>query len=308
MLVGTKTADDAAVWRLSEDTALVQTVDYITPIVDDPFDYGAIAAANSVSDVYAMGAKPLFALNVVGFPQGCLPLSVLRDILRGGMEKMAEAGVPTIGGHTVDDAEPKYGLSVTGVVHPDRVWTNAGAQPGDALILTKPLGSGIITTAAKRGEAPDDVLRAAVEAMSTLNDVAAEVGAGFDIHACTDITGFGFLGHLHEMTTGSGVGARVELSQVPLLPHAAELAAQDMAPGGTHRNREALAEAARWGRGVSEEEQLILCDAQTSGGLLLAVAPSDSTALMLAMGDAGGNGWRVGEILDDPSGRIEIAA
>lgn len=308
MLVGTKTADDAAVWRLSEDTALVQTVDYITPIVDDPFDYGAIAAANSVSDVYAMGAKPLFALNVVGFPQGCLPLSVLRDILRGGMEKMAEAGVPTIGGHTVDDAEPKYGLSVTGVVHPDRVWTNAGAQPGDALILTKPLGSGIITTAAKRGEAPDDVLRAAVAAMSTLNDVAAEVGAGFDIHACTDITGFGFLGHLHEMTTGSGVGARVELSQVPLLPHAAELAAQDMAPGGTHRNREALAEAARWGRGVSEEEQLILCDAQTSGGLLLAVAPSDSTALMLAMGDAGGNGWRVGEILDDPSGRIEIAA
>jgi len=284
----------------------VETIDYITPIVDDPHDYGTIAAANSISDIYAMGARPLFALNLVGFPLGCLSLTVLRDVLRGGAAKMAEAGIPIIGGHTVNDPEPKYGLAVTGVVHPGRVWTNAGARLGDRLVLTKPLGSGVITTAAKREQAPEGALAEAVAVMATLNKTAAEIGARHDIHACTDVTGFGFLGHLHEMTAGSGVGAVLRCSAVPLLSHALELAAEGFAPGGTHRNRDALGDAVRWAPGIGEAQQLVLYDAQTSGGLLFALPASDAQALVAALRAAGIAAAEVGETVPGPGGEIEV--
>jgi selenide,water dikinase len=285
---------------------LVQTVDYFTPIVDDPYQFGQIAAANSLSDIYAMGARPLFALNLVGFPAS-LPLDILTDILCGGADKAREAGIAIVGGHTIDDPEPKYGLVVTGVVEPDRVYTNAAAQVGDVLFLTKPLGIGIISTAIKRDLASPDLIQRAVEVMATLNAAAAEAMATVGAHACTDVTGFGLLGHLHEMTAGSGVGAVVRLSQVPVLPEVWALAEQGVVPGGTRRNREFLEKEVLWDEALTPAQQIVLCDAQTSGGLLIAVPPERAATLREALRAAGTlAAAEIGTIVDDPTSRIQV--
>lgn len=273
VLVGTDTADDAGVYRLSDSLALVQTVDFFTPVVDDPYSYGLISAANSLSDVYAMGGRPISALNIAGFPVNKLPLDVLAQILRGGADKAREAGVPIIGGHTVDDPEPKYGLSVLGVVDPAKMVTNAGAQPGDKLVLTKPLGIGIITTAIKVDRVPADLIDRAVQSMATLNKAASEAMLAVGVHACTDITGFGLLGHLYEMVAASGVRARVSMATVPVFEEAYEYVDAAIVPGGTYANQAYLDKFVAYDPGLSNDQQLILCDAQTSGGLLIAVAP-----------------------------------
>jgi selenide,water dikinase len=283
VLVGTSTRDDAAVYRLTESVALVSTIDYFTPIVDDAYAFGAIAAANALSDVYAMGARPLFALNVVGFPRETLPFSILGDILRGGSDKAAEAGIFVVGGHSIDDAEPKYGLAVTGVVHPDRIVRNVGAQPGDAIFLTKPIGTGVVSTAIKRGLATPEAVAEAVATMATLNRSAAEAMLEVGVHAATDVTGYGLLGHLSEMTSGSGVGARIEASAIPLLASAEDLARRDVIPGGTHRNQAAVAEFVEWNSRVDPVTRVLLCDAQTSGGLLIAVARERALDLAAAL-------------------------
>jgi selenium donor protein len=271
VMVGTGTADDAGVFRLDEKTALVQTVDFFTPVVDDPYHFGAIAAANSLSDIYAMGGKPLFALNVVGFPSNRLPVSVLKRILQGASEKAEEAGVSIIGGHTVDDTEPKFGLAVTGIVHPDQVLTNARAQPDDTLILTKPLGTGIVSTAAKRGHADKDVIDYSIRLMSTLNDRAAEIMMKFSVKSCTDVTGFGLMGHLLEMCRASGVDAVVHSKSVPLIVEAKEFATAGIIPGGTLSNHDYTTAVVNWADDVPRSVQMLLCDAQTSGGLLIPI-------------------------------------
>ena len=283
VLVGTDVPDDAAVYRLSPDRALVATVDYFTPIVDDAYDFGRIAAANALSDIYAMGARPLFALSIVGFPKDKLPLSVLGEILRGGADKAADAGIFVVGGHSIDDPEPKYGLVVLGEAHPDRIVTKGGARPGDRLFLTKPLGIGIISTGIKRGKVGEDVIRQAVEVMTTLNAGAAEAMTSVGPSAGTDVTGFGLLGHLSEMVTQSGVGARVHLDRVPVLPAAWGLAREGVVPGGSHRNHAFLSSLVTWAEGIDEAEQLVLADAQTSGGLLIAVPADRAEALRAAL-------------------------
>lgn len=275
VLVGVNTADDAAVYKLNDETAIVQTVDFFTPIVDDPYLFGAIAAVNAFSDIYAMGGKPLFALNIVGFPSNRLPMEILTAILKGALDKANEAGVVIIGGHTVDDTEPKFGLAVTGLLHPERILTNSRARAGDVLILTKPIGMGIITTAIKRGLADDTTVNQAVEIMSTLNRNAAETLTDFPVNACTDITGFGLLGHLKEMTTASGVNAEIYLDSVPILPAAREFIAANVVPGGTLNNLEFVSEFIEWPADISRTDKILLCDAQTSGGLLFAL-PEDT--------------------------------
>jgi len=283
VLVGTETSDDAAVYRLDDETAIVQTVDFFTPIVDDPYWFGAISAANSLSDVYAMGARPLFGLNIVGFPSNRLPLRVLEQILRGAIDKAAEAGVSVIGGHTVDDTEPKFGLAVTGIVHPERVLRNSTARAGDALVLTKPLGVGIISTAVKRGLADEATAREAAELMATLNRAAAEAMIEVGAHACTDVTGFGLLGHLREMSAGSGMDVTVDAPAVPMLPAARAFAGADVVPGGTLDNLAHVEPYVTFAPGVSRVEQLILADAQTSGGLLISLAADRVDALLAAL-------------------------
>jgi selenide,water dikinase len=280
ILVGTNTADDAAVYRIDMERALVQTVDFFTPIVDDPYHFGAIAAANSLSDIYAMGGKPLFALNIVGFPSNRLPMSVLEQILKGAQDKAQEAGISIIGGHTVDDTEPKFGLSVCGLVHPQNVKSNASSKPGDVLILTKPIGTGILTTALKRGALDKKSESTLIDIMATLNAKAAEVMNNFRVHACTDVTGFGLLGHLKEMTYSSGVDARINSEDIPLLDLVEEHAASGFIPGGNENNLEYLKEWVYWSENISETSKLILCDAQTSGGLLISVHPEDSEKLL----------------------------
>ena len=235
-LVDASTADDAAVYQLTDEIAIVQTVDFFTPIVDDPYAFGAISAANSLSDIYAMGATPLFGLNIVGFPSNRLPLKVLEEILRGAQDKAREAGISILGGHTVDDTEPKYGMAVTGIVHPGKILRNSTAQVGDVLVLTKPLGMGIIATALKRGLADQTTAQKAIAIMSTLNKIAAETLANFTVHACTDVTGFGLLGHLHEMAAGSQADVELNLSAIPILPEARALVSADVVPGGTLNN------------------------------------------------------------------------
>jgi selenium donor protein len=280
ILIGTNTADDAAVYRLDDDRALVQTVDFFTPIVDDPFHFGAIAAANALSDIYAMGGKPLFALNIVGFPSNRLPLSVLEQILKGAQQKAEEAGISIIGGHTIDDTEPKYGLSVCGIVHPDRIKSNATAQPGDRLILTKPLGTGILTTALKRGLLDDETEKKLIDMMATLNAKAAEVMEVFRVHACTDVTGFGCLGHLKEISTASKIDAEIDAEKVPCLDNLEELVMTGVVPGGTENNLNYLTDWIDWSGNVSHSSKIILCDAQTSGGLLISVHPDDAELLL----------------------------
>ena len=306
VLVGHTTGDDAAVYRLSADRALVVTADFFTPIVDDPFDFGRIAAANALSDVYAMGARPLFALNLVGFPRKLLSEGLLEEILRGGAEVAKEAGIPILGGHTIDDAEPKYGMVAIGEVDPERMVTNAGARPGDVLVLTKPLGAGIIATAIKAGAAPASVVAAAVSSMATLNRGAAEAMVAAGLRAATDVTGFGLLGHLRSMLRASGVSARVRAADVPLLEGAARLLASGHVPGGTRRNLEDLAADVTFGPGVSDAERTLLADAQTSGGLLMAV-PADRLEGVLAwLEDAAPVAAVIGVVERGEAGRIVV--
>jgi selenium donor protein len=283
VLVDAEASDDAAVYRLTDEQALVATLDFITPVVDDPYHFGAIAAANALSDIYAMGARPIFALNVVNFPRDTLPLDVLGQILKGGADKAAEAGVPILGGHSVDDPEPKYGLVALGLVHPDQVVTNRGARPGDLLILTKPLGIGIITTALKRDAVSAATIEQAVASMVRLNRDAGEAMVRIGVHAATDVTGFGLLGHLAEITRASQVGARLGAAGVPLLPDVRALAEQGYLPGGSRRNLESLADYVSWSDTVDSTTRLILCDAQTSGGLLISVAAPRAEPLLEAL-------------------------
>jgi selenide,water dikinase len=307
LLVDMSTADDAGVYRLTPEIALVQTVDYITPLVDDAYQYGQIAAANSISDVYAMGGRPVLALNVVAFPTDTLSMEVLGEILRGGADKAAEAGVRIIGGHSVDDKEPKYGLAATGLVHPDRILRNSTARTGDRLILTKPLGTGVISTAIKRDLASTDLIARAVEVMTTLNKGAALAALEVGVNACTDVTGFGLLGHLHEMTAGSRCGARITFSQVPFLSGVRELAAQGVVPGGTKRNLAYIEPAVTFDAAIDAVQRLLLADAQTSGGLLLAVPRERAAQLIAALAaNAVPVVAEIGEIVDDPTGRITV--
>jgi selenide, water dikinase len=296
-LVGAETSDDAAVYRLNDEQALVATIDYITPVVDDPYLFGQIAAANALSDVYAMGARPIFALNVVNFPRETLPLEVLGEIVRGGAAKVSEAGVPILGGHSVDDPEPKYGLVALGLVHPERIVANRGARPGDALVLTKPLGIGIITTAIKRDAAEPSVVTAACDSMARLNRAASEAMVEVGVHAATDVTGFGLLGHLSEMLRASDVGARLTASAVPLLPSVPELAAAGLVPGGSQRNLDSLGDVVRWSAAQDQTSRLILADAQTSGGLLISVSPDRHAALLSALTSRGVTAATIGEIV-----------
>ena len=300
LLVGLATSDDAAVYRLSPEQAIVQTLDFFAPIVDDPFTFGAIAAANSMSDVYAMGAEMLLALNIVAFPDD-LPAGILTEILAGGASKVAEAGAIVAGGHTVTDPEPKYGLCATGVVHPDRVLTKAGAQPGDRVVLTKPLGTGAITTALKQDAAHPAHAEGAIRSMLALNRGAARAAQRAGVHACTDITGFGLLGHASEMAAKSGVGLRIAAGAVPLLDGALEYAAAGRLPGGVKRNRDHFSELAvgqvRLEDGVSPELDGLLFDPETSGGLLISVAAARAEALAEACAHEGVPCWTIGTVV-----------
>ena len=302
--MGFATADDAAVYRLNAREAVVSTVDFFPPVVDDPFAYGQIAAANALSDVWAMGARPLFALNLVAFPTQALPMETLARILEGGQNKADEADIPILGGHSVDDPEPKYGMAVTGVVHPRRILTNAGGRPGDVLLLTKPLGSGIATTAIKRGIASPELEANVVELMSRLNRDAGEVFASgkFPVHALTDVTGFGLLGHLAEMALGAKLRARLFLEQVPILAGVPALAEQGVVPGGTTANLEHFGAHVRFPDGLPEPIRWVLADAQTNGGLLAAVPraalPKAERALARARVDAA----IIGELLRGRAG------
>lgn len=307
VLVGHATGDDAAVYRLSDERALVVTADFFTPIVDDPFDFGRIAATNALSDIYAMGARPLFALNLVGFPRKLLPEGILGEILRGGSTVTGSVGVPTVGGHSIDDAEPKFGLVVVGEVHPERMITNAGGRPGDTLVLTKPLGSGIIATAIKKGAAAPEVIAEAVEVMATLNAVAAAVMVAVGAHAGTDVTGFGLLGHLRAMARASHTAAHIDAGAVPILTGARELAAAGHVPGGTKRNLQDLSQDVAFGEMVDDVTRILLVDAQTSGGILMSVSPERVGEALNALADAGVAASTVGALTDGPAGRIDVA-
>ncbi len=271
ILIDTKTADDAAVYKINEETALVQTLDFFTPIVDDPYHFGAIAATNALSDVYAMGAKPIFALNIVGFPTNRLPMEVLKQILKGAQDKATEAGISILGGHSIEDPEPKYGMVVSGIVHPDKILSNANAKEGDAIILTKPIGVGIISSAIKKGIADKKTEDYAIQLMTTLNKTSAEVISKFDVHACTDVTGFGLLGHLKEITKGSNVNAEIHFSKIPVIPEAIDFVAANIYPGGSKNNLEYLHDYLDWDNTITEPSKILLCDAQTAGGLLFTV-------------------------------------
>lgn len=283
LLVGTSSSDDAAVYRINEHQAIVQTVDFFTPIVDDPYDFGAIAATNAISDIYAMGAKPLFALNVVAFPSKKLPGEVLQAILKGAGDKASEAGISIVGGHSIDDEEPKFGMTVTGIVHPDKILMNNSAKPGDVLILTKPLGTGIISTAIRKELASVESMKEAVKWMTTLNRAASEVLADFPVNACTDVTGFGLMGHLSEVSRGSRVEAEVLFSEVPKMKNIDAYAVAGAIAGGTKGNYEYYSQWIEWDDNLNQIERYILSDAQTSGGLLVSIPESSAQALLDAL-------------------------
>ncbi len=297
-LVGFATHDDAAVYKLSATQAVVSTVDFFPPVVDDPFAYGQIAAANALSDIWAMGARPLFALNLVAFPTKVLGLEVLTAILQGGQSKADEAGIPVLGGHSVDDPEPKYGMAVTGVVHPRRILTNAGGRPGDALLLTKPIGSGIATTAIKRGLASPELTRRVTALMAELNRRAGETFASrrFAVHALTDVTGFGLLGHLCELTFAARVRARLHLSHIPILQGVPALAAAGVVPAGSAANLEHFGAKVRFPKGLPRDIQLVLSDAQTNGGLLAALPEREAARAQRALERVGVEAARIGEL------------
>jgi selenide,water dikinase len=287
MLVGTETSDDAGVFRLRPDLAIVNTVDFFTPIVDDPYIFGQIAATNALSDVYAMGGDPKTAMNIVCFPKGKLDIKILGEILKGGADKVKESGAVVIGGHSIIDEEIKYGLAVTGVIHPDKIFRNVGVQVGDALVLTKPLGTGIISTALKKGKASKESVDAAIESMSTLNAAASNVARKFPVHACSDVTGFGILGHALGMASGSSVTLVIESTKLPLLHSAARLAEKGYITGGCKRNREYLQDKITIESSIREGLVEVAIDPQTSGGLLIAIAKRHAAKLVEELRDAG---------------------
>ena len=300
-------SDDAAVYQISDELAFVQTVDYITPIVDDPYAFGAIAAANAMSDIYAMGAKPVTALNLVGYPIKTLPVQVLGEILRGGAEKVIEAGASLVGGHSIEDHEPKYGLVVMGLVHPDKIIRKKGTQPGDVLILTKPLGTGIITTGIDRGLVGAESIATVTRLMTTLNRQASEAMQSIGVHAATDVTGFGLFGHLLEMLRTGGVGAEIRFNQVPVLPEAWDLARKDIIPEGSRNNYHFVVDSVDWQTTISVDKQMVLCDAQTSGGLLIALPPEKAEQLLDKLRAGGNTEARIiGEIVSSPDPMIRV--
>ncbi|MBW6459141.1 MAG: selenide, water dikinase SelD [Bacteroidales bacterium] len=312
ILVGLNESDDAAVYRINDEQAIVQTLDFFTPIVDDPYTFGAIAAANALSDIYAMGAKPLFALNIVGFPTNRLPIEVLKQILQGAVDKAAEAGIQIIGGHTVEDPEPKFGMAVTGIIHPDKILKNNGNQPGDVLVLTKPIGTGILTTAMKRGllepwnSGTLEPWNKTLVTMLALNKEAAEVMQSFPVSACTDITGFGLLGHLKEMLVASNMDAEVYAKNVPLLPGTEDMAAANVIPGGTLNNFEFISPYIVWAENIPEFRKLILCDAQTSGGLLVSLPESHAGEFVKRLAGQGITGAIIGKVISQGEGLITV--
>lgn len=308
--MGIAGADDAGVIRIVDGLALVQSVDFFTPIVDDPYDWGRIAAVNALSDLYAMGADPVTALQLVGWPRDGLDISLLAEVIRGGADVMADAGCTIVGGHSIDDQEPKYGFAVTGTAPEYEITTNAAAAPGQVLFLTKPIGTGIITTAVKAGKAPDDAVAAAIRVMTTLNREAAAAARRIGVKAVTDVTGFGLLGHLSEMVRASGISAIIDVASVPLLPQVRELASHGNIPGGTKRNRSAVSSMLDVGS-TADADVSILSDAQTSGGLLISVDGALADALEQALADVGVPGWRIGtttprDFSHGPSGQIAL--
>ncbi len=309
VLVAALTRDDAAVFRTSDDRAIVATLDFFTPIVDDPYSFGAIAAANALSDLYAMGATPLFALNIVAWPVEPGISELLGPAIQGAVDKAREAGAFILGGHSIDDREPKLGMVAVGEVHPDRVITNAGARPGDRLVLTKPVGTGILSTALKQGIITEEAMASAIESMTTLNAGAMramrDVGRG--VHAATDVTGFGLMGHVHNMLAASGVGGRLFANAIPRFEGVADLIIQGTVPGGTKRNLQAAEEYARWEKELSQTTRSLLCDAQTSGGLLIAVEADRTEALLRALREHRTPAASVvGEIVEDASSSLEV--
>ncbi len=308
VLVGLERADDAGVYRVSDELALIQTVDFFTPIVDDPYWFGQIAAANALSDVYAMGGTPRTAMNLVAFPVKQMDLSILRRIIQGGLDKLAEAGVVLVGGHSIEDQELKYGLSVTGFIHPARVLTKKNLRPGDRLVLTKPIGTGIVNTAIKAGMAPAELTGRVTRLMAALNREAAAVMAGFDVGACTDVTGFGLLGHLAEMVSGSGAGVRIFSDRVPVIPEALEFAAMGLIPAGAYKNREFREAMITFADSVGRTRQDVLFDPQTSGGLLICVSAGDAPEIIAALKNAGITAAAdIGEVLENPQEKIWVA-
>jgi selenide,water dikinase len=296
LMVGHEHLDDAAVWRISDELAVVQTIDFFTPLVDDPYQFGCIAATNAFSDIYAMGGRPAFALNVVGFPK-TLTMKLLGEILRGGADVARDAGAVVAGGHSIDDPEPKYGMAVTGFVHPEAVWTNAGARAGDVLVLTKRLGTGVVATAVKRGQPDPAVVEEAVRSMTTLNRDAAETLRAAAPHAVTDVTGFGLVGHARELAAAAGVRVAIDWAAVELLPGARALAEAGFVPGGTRTNVELAAGYAEFGAGLDELDRALACDAQTSGGLLAAL-PADRAV---------GLPWpAIGRVVEGPAGTVLV--
>ncbi len=307
VIVGLKRADDAGVYKISNDLALIQTVDFFTPIVDDPYWFGQIAAANALSDVYAMGGTPKTAMNLVAFPVKEMDLAVLRQIIQGGLDKLTEAEVVLIGGHSIEDKELKYGLSVTGLVHPSRVLTKKNLRPGDRLVLTKPLGTGIVTTAIKAGMASVELADKVTHLMASLNRDAAGIMSNFNVSACTDVTGFGLLGHLAEMVCGSGTGARVLSGQVPVIAEALKFASMGLIPAGAYKNREFRDPMITFSESVERCRQDVLVDPQTSGGLLISVSARQTGALVAALQDAGiDSAAQIGEILSGPEEKIWV--
>jgi selenide,water dikinase len=307
VIVGLETADDAGVYKVSDDLAIIQTVDFFTPIVDDPYAFGQIATANALSDVYAMGGVPKTAMNLVAFPLKDMDLSVLRQIIQGGLDKMREAGVVLVGGHSVEDKELKYGLSVMGFIHPDRVLTKKNLQVGDRLILTKSLGTGIINTAIKGGLASKEITDTVTRLMATLNKNAAEIMEDYPVHACTDITGFGFLGHLAEMVVDSGTGVRIHANRVPILPQTLNYAGMGLVPAGAYKNREFFEPHVDVATGVDILIQDILFDPQTSGGLLICVEGNRADDLLQALRQKGiHDAAIVGQVETEPKERIVV--
>jgi len=307
LIVGMEKPDDAGVYRISDDLALILTLDFFTPIVDDAYDFGQIAVANALSDVYAMGGRPLLAMNIICFPSTGMDISILQEILRGGFDKMQESGVLLVGGHSVDDNEIKYGLSVTGTVHPNKVLKNIGGRPGDVVILTKPLGTGIISTAIKAGMVDKNVEKKVIKSMKSLNKKSAELMDGLPVHACTDVTGFGLLGHACEMIEGLDVGMRIFAARIPVFAKALEYARMGLIPGGTYRNQEYRASMVDIEHGIDEELVKVLFDPQTSGGLLI-VLPDAEAGRLLSLLHAEGirDAALVGEITPAHAGRIKI--
>ncbi len=307
LIVGLDSPDDAGVFRLTKDLAIIQTVDFFTPIVDDPYWFGQIAAANALSDIYAMGGKPITAMNLVGFPSGNMDIRVLREIIKGGIDKLREAGVVLVGGHSVEDQELKFGLSVTGLVHPGKVLTKRALKVRDVLVLTKPLGTGIINTAIKAGLAPKSLIDYVTSIMAALNREASEIMLDFEVHSCTDITGFGLLGHLAEMVEGTGVGVEIESSKVPIIPDAYEFASMGFVPAGTHKNYEFRKDMVQFSPGISDVTRDILFDPQTSGGLLISLGKPEASDLVDRLKNRGiEEAEIIGQVVMEPKGKIVV--